>query len=56
MSVTEKTLEVSFFSSEFESQALVITVPKDYNEAVSPKNSLSDLSPNATRFTEVKNS
>ena len=41
MSATEKTLEVSVPSTEFEHQALMIPVPIDYEEPVSLQSSLS---------------
>ena len=56
MSSTEKTLEASLQSTEFEHQALVITVPNDYEETVSPQSSFSDFSQIKTPFTEVNNS
>ena len=56
MSATENALEVLLPSSEFEHQALMITLPNDYKEPVSPQSLLFDLSQNTTLFTEVKNS
>ena len=44
------TLEVFFFSTEFESQALVITVPIRYKEAVSPRSSLTNFLQDKTAF------
>ena len=37
LSITEKALEGSLLSIEFESQALLITVPKYFEENVSPQ-------------------
>ena len=56
MSATENALEVSHPSTEFEHQALTISAPNVYKEAVSPQSSLSDFSRNTTPFAEVKNS
>ena len=56
MTVTEKTLKIYFPSTEFESQALMITVPNDYKEMVSPQSLLSGLSQDTAPFAEVKNS
>ena len=56
MRTTEKALEVSLPSSEFEHQALMITVPNDNKELVSTQSSRSDFSRNITPFTEVKHS
>ena len=43
MIATENAWEVSLPSTEFERQALIITVPNDYKELVSPQSSLSDF-------------
>ena len=56
MSTTEKTLEPLLPSNEFEHQALVITVPNDYTETVSPQSWFSDFSQVTIPFIEVKNS
>ena len=56
MSITEKTLEVSLPSSEFESPALVITRSTIHKESISPQSPFSDLSQKSTAFTEIKNS
>ena len=56
MIASEKTSEISVPSTDFEHQALVITVPNHYNETVSPQSSLSELSRNTTPSLEVKNS
>ena len=49
-------MKTSLPSTDCEYQALLITVPNDYKENVSPQRSLSDFSQNTTPFTEVKNS
>ena len=54
MSAAERTLELSHPFTEFESQVLLITVPNDIKETVSPQNSPSHLSQTTTPFTEVK--
>ena len=54
--IAEKTLGASTFCTYFESQFLVITLPKNYKETVSSGNSLSDLSQNTKAITENKNS
>ena len=56
MSITEKALDASLPSIEFERQALVITVPSQYEEIVLLQRSLSDLSKTAIAFIENKNS
>ena len=56
MSATEKALEVSLPSSEFEHQRMMSTVSNDYKERNSPKSSLSEFSQNTIPFTEFKNS
>ena len=47
MSISEKTLEVSHPSIEFQSQALVITVPNDSEESVVPQSSLPHMAQNS---------
>ena len=54
-STTENAMEVSLPSTEFEQQALMITVPKDYKEPISSQSSPSDFSQNSTPFTKIKN-
>ena len=54
MGITEKPLEVSCPSTEFESQALLITVPNEYKEIVSPRRSFSDLSQNTIPITATE--
>ena len=49
-------MEASLLFTNFENQALAITVPNDYTETFSSQSSLSDLSQKTTPFTEVKNS
>ena len=49
-------MDASLASTEFEHQALVITVPNEFKETVGPQSSLSDLLQNTTPFTESKNS
>ena len=56
INTTKKPLGASFLSTEFEHQSLMITVPFDYKETVSPQSSLPDLSQHNTPFTEVMNS
>ena len=56
MSPTEKTLEVSSPSTEIESRVLPITVPRDYEQTVSPQNSPSALSQITKPITELSNS
>ena len=56
ISATEKALEISPLSTEFEHQALMITVSNDYKEPISPQRPLSDFSQSTTLFTEVENS
>ena len=56
LSATEKGLDVFFPSTEFEHQALMITVLNDYKELVSPQSSLWDFSQKITPFTGVKKS
>ena len=56
MSITQKTLENSILSTDFESQALVTTILNDYKETVPPKISISDLLQNTTSFDEMKSS
>ena len=56
MKTTEKSLEECFPSTEFEHQSLVITVPNDCQETVSPQSSLSAQSQNTTPSSKVKNS
>ena len=52
----EKTLIFSLLSSEFEDQALIITVPNDYKGTALSESSLSHLLQNTTSFREVQNS
>ena len=56
MSTTEIALELPFTSIESEYQALMITVPNDYKEPVSPQSSFSNFSQPTAPFIEVKNS
>ena len=53
---THKNLQASVPSAEVEHQCLVVTVPNDYKEIVSPQSSFSDLLQHSTPCTEVKNS
>ena len=53
MIATEHASETSSTPTEFQHQTLMITVPIDYKELVSPQSLLLDLS---KFFTEVKNS
>ena len=49
-------MDVSFPSTEFEHQALMITMLNDYKKLVSPQSSLLDFSQKITPFTGVKKS
>ena len=54
MSTTEQNLEASLPSTEFQHQAVVITVLIDSKTTVSSQSSLSDLSRNTILLIEVK--
>ena len=55
-STTENTLDAFLPSTDFADQALLITVPNDYEEPLSSQSSLSELSQNTTLFIEAKTS
>ena len=46
---------VSFPSTDFEHQALLIIVPDEFKEPLLPQSSRSNFSQNATTFIEAKN-
>ena len=54
MSTTEITLDVCFPSTEFKTQAVVNTVPDDYEETVSLKISVSGISQKTNPIAELE--
>ena len=56
MSTTENGLKATFLPTEFQQEVLMITVPNDYKEPVSPQISLSDFHNQLLLSPEIKNS
>ena len=51
-----KKLQILFFSAEFDSRLVVITVPNNFEDTASSQRSLPDLFPITIPITEIQNS